>query len=175
MFLGGPEHTFWYDSGGGVWIYSYNRGITVVVTQAAKIDWTWTQKGLEISIRYVQGLQETFCKAEQDYFGGPGTGWDFSQNWEFEVQQTWKTVDIYEMIAFLVTLFLQICIFWLYVILCISYFPLSRGIFQKGMKLPITFPLPEFITFKNHGIIDWKVKCWRTDDRQKVITIAHVA
>jgi hypothetical protein len=36
---------------------------------------------------------------------------------------------------------------------CISYFPLSRGIFQKGMKLPITFPLPEFITFKNHGII----------------------
>ena len=24
-----------------------------------------------------------FCKAEQDCFGAPGTGWDFSQNWGF--------------------------------------------------------------------------------------------
>ena len=32
------------------------------------------------------GLQKKFCTAEQDYFGGPGTGWDLSQNWEFEVQ-----------------------------------------------------------------------------------------
>ena len=26
-----------------------------------------------------QGLQEKLCKAEQDYFGAPGIGWDFSQ------------------------------------------------------------------------------------------------
>jgi hypothetical protein len=32
------------------------------------------------------GLQKKCCTAEQDYFGGPGTGWDFSRNWEFEVQ-----------------------------------------------------------------------------------------
>ena len=32
------------------------------------------------------GLQKKFCTAEQDYFGGPGTGWDLSQNWEYEVQ-----------------------------------------------------------------------------------------
>ena len=33
-----------------------------------------------------QGLQEKFCKAEQDCFGAPGTGWDFSENWRFELK-----------------------------------------------------------------------------------------
>jgi len=33
-----------------------------------------------------QGLQEKWCKAEQDCFGAPETGWDFSQNCGFEVQ-----------------------------------------------------------------------------------------
>ena len=33
-----------------------------------------------------QGLQEKFCKAEQDCFGAPGTGWDFSENWGFELK-----------------------------------------------------------------------------------------
>jgi len=32
-----------------------------------------------------QGFQENFCKAERDCFWTPGTDWDFSQNWGFEI------------------------------------------------------------------------------------------
>ena len=37
---------------------------------------------------YSDSLQEKFCKAEQDCFGAPGIGWDFSQNWGFKVNKT---------------------------------------------------------------------------------------
>jgi hypothetical protein len=38
-----------------------------------------------ISIFWIQGLQEKFCKAEQACFGAPGTGWDFSKNGYFQL------------------------------------------------------------------------------------------
>ena len=40
-----------------------------------------------------QGLQDKFYKVEQDCFGAPGTGWDFSQNWGFERVQLSKNLQ----------------------------------------------------------------------------------
>ena len=40
----------------------------------------------DINDTWHQGLQEKSCKAKPDCFRAPGTDWDFSQNWEFEVQ-----------------------------------------------------------------------------------------
>ena len=37
-------------------------------------------------VLYSQGLQEKFCKVDQDCFGAPWTGWDLSQYWGFELK-----------------------------------------------------------------------------------------
>jgi hypothetical protein len=34
-----------------------------------------------------EGLQEKFCKVEQDWFGAHGTDWNFSQNWAIELKK----------------------------------------------------------------------------------------
>jgi hypothetical protein len=46
---------------------------------------------LYLSLGQIQGLQEKFCKAEQDYFGAPGTAWDFSL--KIENLRSNKTTD----------------------------------------------------------------------------------
>jgi hypothetical protein len=42
-----------------------------------------------------RATKEKICKAEQDCFGAPGTGWNFSQNWGFEVQKNHWLTSIY--------------------------------------------------------------------------------
>ena len=39
-----------------------------------------------------RATKEKFCKAEQNCFGAPGTGWNFSQNWDLRSKKNhWLT------------------------------------------------------------------------------------
>ena len=54
-----------------------------------------------------RALQEKFCKAEQDCFGPPGTGCNFSQNWGFQVKKKHRLTFIRNLSEFYTIIYLN--------------------------------------------------------------------